>query len=258
MLLIDSNYTYRSDELQSWYEEESPFANRENRGRFNTNQQAYRRVPLSDRRQGGIMTSAATMTMTSSPLRTSPIVRGAWVATVVFNQPPPPPPDDVPEIEQDDQEIESKGMTLRERLVQHQVNQSCAACHSKIDPLGFALENYDAVGRWRDTYTSGLDIDASGVLFGIEPFRDVVDLKDAMLRNPEWFMQAFSEHMLAYALGRELELEDKPAIDEIVTKVIADRGQFTSVVRAIATSQAFRRSRIVVTPNDGTEVRDNE
>ena len=240
MLLIDSNYSYRSDELQSWYSDKLPFQNRENRNRFNTNMQGFRRRSLADRREGGVITSAATLTMTSSPLRTSPITRGAWVATVIFNQPPPPPPDAIPEIEADDRAIESLGVTLRQRLKQHQSNQSCASCHSKIDPLGFALENYDAVGRWRDSYQSGLPIDASGQLFGQSTFDDAVGLKDSILSNPEWFMRAFSEHMLSYALGRELDLNDRVTVDGILKQVVRDHGQFSTVVKAIVLSNPFR------------------
>ncbi|NCF92695.1 MAG: DUF1588 domain-containing protein [Verrucomicrobiaceae bacterium] len=239
MLLIDSNYAYRTDEMASWYRDEIPFQGKENRNRFNTASQSFSRRALTTRREGGVITSAATLTMTSSPLRTNPINRGAWVATVVLNRPPPPPPDVVPEIEADDAAIEAKGMTLRERLVQHQVNPSCVSCHQKIDPLGFALENYDAVGRWRETYRSGLEIDASGELFGKASFKDVVGLKDALLENPEWFMRGFSEHLLAYALGRELEIQDKPAIDRIVRAVLADHGQFSTVVSEVVRSYPF-------------------
>lgn len=240
MLLIDSNYTYRSKELQSWYTDAVPFAGNENRNRFNTNQQQFRRTKLSDRREGGVITTAATLTMTSAPLRTSPIIRGAWVATCIFNQPPPPPPDDVPSIEADEKAIEAKGLTLRERLVQHQENESCASCHSKIDPLGFALENYDAVGRWRNEYGSGLKIDSSGTLFGEAKFRDVVGLKDAILERPEWFIRPFCEHLLSYALTRELEVSDEKAIENIVTNVLADRGQFSTIIGEIVRSHPFR------------------
>jgi hypothetical protein len=239
MLLIDCNYSFRSDELQSWYKDATPFAKRQNRNRFNTNQQSYRRRPLDTRREGGIITSAATLTMTSSPLRTSPITRGAWVATVIFNQPPPPPPDTVPSIEEDDAKIEATGQTLRQRLKQHQSNKSCVSCHAKIDPLGFALENYDAVGRWREKYSSGLPIDSSGELFGKEKFTDVVELKDAILKHPEWFMRAFGEHLLSYALGRELEIADKPAVDRILREVMKDRGKFSTVVVGVAKSYPF-------------------
>ena len=239
MLLVDSNYSYRSDEMQSWYNDEIPFGKRQNRNRFNTNSQTFTRRSLPSRREGGVITSAATLTMTSEPLRTSPIRRGAWVATVIFNKPPPPPPDIIPEIEQDDVEIEKKGITLRQRLVAHQENESCASCHKKIDPLGFALENFDAIGRWRDNYKSGLDIDSSGEIFGETKFNDIIGLKDTILRNPEWFMRAFIEHMLSYSLGRELVISDKPYIDKILEQVILDRGKFSTVVTEITKSYPF-------------------
>ncbi len=239
MLLVDSNYTYRSEEMQSWYREEIPFKGKKNRGRFDTFVQAFERRPLMTRREGGVITSAATLTMTSSPLRTSPIIRGAWVATVILNRPPPPPPDIVPEIEADDAAIEAQGLTLRDRLEQHQVNPNCVSCHQKIDPLGYALENFDAVGRWRDHYRSGLPIDASGELFGQAKFKDVVGLKDALLENPAWFMRGFTEHLLSYALGRELKTADKPAVDRILRQILADHGQFSTVVLQVATSYPF-------------------
>ena len=239
MLLVDSNYSYRSDEMQSWYKDKVPFRNKGNRNRFSTGSQPFSRRSLDSRREGGVITSAAALTMTSEPLRTSPIRRGAWVATVILNKPPPPPPDVIPEIEQDDAVIEARGQTLRERLVAHQENESCVSCHQKIDPLGFALENYDAIGRWRDTYRSGLPIDASGTLFGKGRFQDVIGLKDTLLANPEWFVRAFSEHLLAYALGRELDLSDKPALDKIAQEVMARKGQFSTVVSEVATSYPF-------------------
>jgi len=239
MLLVDSRYSYRSDELQSWYEPGTPFQNKGNIGRFNTGRQAFRRRELSSRREGGVITSAATLTMTSAPLRTGPIARGAWVATVIFNRPPDPPPDVVPEIEADDAVLEAQGVTLRQRLKQHQTNLSCAACHAKIDPLGFALEHFDAVGRWRDTYRSGLKIDASGKLFGEIEFTDIDGFKDAILSRPDTFLRGFSEHMLSYALGRKLTVRDKPVVDRIVRTALADRGQFSSIIMAIATSYSF-------------------
>ena len=240
MLLIDCDYSYRSDELQSWYSEEKPFGDRDNRNRFNTNQQRYSKRKLTNRREGGVITSAATMTMTSSPLRTNPITRGAWVATVILNRPPPPPPDTVPPIEADDREIESSGLTLRQRLTQHQKSPQCAACHSQIDPLGFALENYDAVGRWRSTYTSGLKIDSSGELLGKLKFQNIVEFKDTLLQHPELFMRAFAEHMLSYALGRELNLADDPALDTIAQHTLKSHGQFTTLIREIVQSRPFR------------------
>ena len=240
MDLIDSSYAYRSDELQSWYQDKVPFNAKEIVNRFNTNQQPFLRRKLTSRREGGVITSAAVMTMTSSPLRTSPITRGAWVAGVILNQPPPPPPDAVPEIEADDDAIEAKGLTLRQRLQQHQINPNCVSCHAKIDPLGFVLENYDAVGRWRDQYRSGLKIDTSGKLFGKHEFKDIVEFKKVLVDHPEIFTRAFSEHLLSYALGRKLEVSDKSAVNKIVRNVMADRGRFSRVVSEVVRSFPFR------------------
>ena len=241
MLFVDSNYAYRSDELQAWYSNpKAPFGTRGNRNRFGTNSQSIRKRQLNTRREGGVITTAAVLTMTSTPLRTSPIKRGAWVATVMFNDPPPPPPDVVPDIEADDAVIEAKGLTIRERLKQHATDQTCASCHARIDPLGFVLESYDPIGRWRDQYRGGLKIDASGKLFGEAEFKDIEQFKDAILARPEKFMRAFSEHLLSYSLGRELKVTDKPAVDRITRRVLADHGRFSTVVVEVAKSMPFR------------------
>jgi len=241
MLLIDSNYAYRSNELQAWYSNpQKPFGNKQNRNRFNTKVQDFSRRALNTRREGGIITTAAVLTMTSTPLRTSPIKRGAWVATVIFNDPPPPPPDVVPEIEADDAVLAASGLTIRQRLKDHAAKQSCASCHAKIDPLGFVLESYDPVGRWRDAYLGNLPIDSKVKLFGEVEVDDIVGFKDTILARPEEFMRGFSEHLLSYALGRELKVNDKPAVDRITRKVMEDHGRFSTVVVEIAKSLPFR------------------
>ena len=241
MLLVDSNYAYRSDELQAWYANPAkPFGNKQNRNRFNTKVQKFRKRSLTTRREGGVMTTAAVLTMTSTPLRTSPIKRGSWVAGVLFNDPPPPPPDVVPEIEEDDRVLAAQGLTIRDRLKQHASDQACASCHAKIDPLGFALESFDPVGRWRQSYAKNVPVDASGKLFGDRPFSDVIEFKDIILENPESFMRPFGEHMLSYALGRELRVGDKAAVDEITRRALRDKGKFSSFVLAIAHSLPFR------------------
>jgi len=257
MDLVHSDYTYRSDELQQWYRADEPFAGKGERNRFLPSYQQFNRVEVDDKREGGVITTAAVLTMTSSPLRTNPITRGAWVAGVVFNRPPPPPPDVVPEIEEDDAVFEAQGLTLRQVLKQHQVNQSCKSCHARIDPLGFVLENYDAVGRWRDKYRGGLKIDASGELFGEVKFHDIVSFKEALLKRPEIFTRAFSEHMLSYALGRELKVSDKLAVDKIVRNVLANDGRFSSVVVGIVTSYPFIHKQAVDSP-DGNAVEKGE
>ena len=241
MLLIDSNYSYRSDELQSWYANpKSPFGTKGNRNRFNTTSQTFSRRALTTRKEGGVLSTAAVLTMTSTPLRTSPIKRGAWAATVIFNDPPPPPPDLVPEIEEDDAAIAASGLTIRDRLKQHASDQTCASCHAKIDPMGFALENYDAVGRWRDDYAGGLPVDASGKLFGEIEFKNIVGFKDAILARPEKFIRGFSEHLLSYALGRELKVTDKLAVDRIAGKGMEDHGRFSTLILEVAMSHPFR------------------
>jgi len=246
MLLVDSKYSYRSDELQSWYEDEVPLSGKGNVNRFDTFQQEFKRRELSTRRQGGVITTAATMTMTSSPLRTRPITRGAWVATVILNRPPPPPPDTVPEIEADDDVIEAQGITLRERLQQHQINAACVTCHAAIDPLGFALEQYDAVGRWRETYRSGLPVDASGSLFGEAKFSNIEEFKERLLERPEIFMRAFTEHLLSYALGRPLEARDRMTINGMVRRIAAEHGRFSTAITEVVISRPFRYKK-----NDG-------
>ena len=184
------------------------------------------------------MTTAAMLTMTSGPDETKPITRGAWVASVMFNAPPEPPPADVPPLEKP--KASEKNLTLRERFAAHRERADCAGCHAKLDPLGFALENFDPVGRWRSTYENGREVDASGQLFRKHAFKNVVEFKDAILARPEKFMRAFSEHLLSYSLGRELKVTDKPAVDRITRRVLADRGRFSTVVVEVAKSMPFR------------------
>ncbi len=240
MELIDSDYAYRNKTLQTWYDDANAFADRGEERRYMLRQDRFTRRQLADRRQGGVITTAAVMTMTSTPIRTSPIVRGAWVAGVILNRPPKPPPDNIPDIEADEKDIAALGLTLRQRLEQHQENDSCRSCHAAIDPYGFALENYDSVGHWRDKYASGLPVDASGELFGRIPFKNVIEFKDALTSDPSVFYRAFSEHLFSYALGRKLRASDKPDIDRMVEQLLKDKGRFSSLIRSITTSTAFQ------------------
>ena len=170
---IDSKYTYRSGRLRKWY------------GDVPTGKiggpvtMQFTRQPVNDRRQGGVITNAAVMTMTSGPDETKPITRGAWIAGVIFNAPPEPPPANVPPLSE--AKDSDKNLTLRERFAEHRENATCAGCHAKLDPLGFALENFDPVGRWRDGYENGRPVDASGVLFRKHKFNNVAEFKDCLL-----------------------------------------------------------------------------
>lgn len=174
------------------------------------------------------------MVMTSSPFRSLPITRGSWVSSVIFNDPPKPPPDDIPNLRADDKTLQKEGLTVRQKLNQHSSDARCASCHVKIDPLGFALENYDLLGRWRDHYRTGLKVDASGQLFGKHEFTDVVGFKDAILAEKDLFAKAFVGHLLSYALGRELTLPDRIAVSEIAEASKGDGYRMRDVIKNIA------------------------
>ncbi len=236
MELLDPDFSYRSDFLQRWYENPDTMKG----VKAPPTKMAFKRVPIRDRRWGGVISNAAVLTMTSSPLRTKPVSRGAWLAAVIFNDPPDPPPADVPVLEEDDVKLEAGGLTLRQQLLAHQERQECAGCHRKIDPLGFALENYDAIGHWRDTYATGLPIDASGMLFNRHPFNSITEFKDAILKEKRIFARAFAGHLLAYALGRELNPGDALALDEIVDKAAADAYRLRTIMKAVVLSPVFR------------------
>ena len=228
--LIDSDFTYRSHLLSEWYQGRAATYS------INVNLRdiEYTRRPVTDRRNGGVMTTGAVMVMTSSPFRSLPITRGSWVSSVIFNDPPEPPPDDIPDLRADDKTLQKEGLTVRQKLNQHSSDAQCASCHVKIDPFGFALENYDLLGRWRDHYRTGLKVDASGKLFGKHEFTDVVGFKDAILAEEDLFAKAFIGHLLSYALGRELTLADRIATGEIADTSRSGGYQMRDVIKNIA------------------------
>lgn len=193
---------------------------------------AFHRVPVSDPRYGGIITNAAVLSMTSGPLRTQPIARGSWIIEVIFNDPPPPPPNNVPPLKEDD----NANRTIREQFAAHRENLSCAGCHAKIDPLGFALENFDITGRWRDKYENGRPVDATGTLVRKHPFTGAVDFKAALVAVKHRFARAFAAHMLRFALARELTPADTFLVDDLLSRTAADDFPLQSLVREIAVS----------------------
>lgn len=231
--LIDSNYSYRSDALSAWYQDQ---------GQTKTKKPPtvvqFERVNLTNRSEGGVITSAAVMTMTSAATRTQPITRGAWLASVIFNNPPEPPPADVPPLPENDQG--TAHLTIRERLGAHRERADCAGCHSKIDPLGFALENYDPTGFWRDKYENGRPVDMSGELFRRHKFTNITEFKDAILAEKVRFTRAFAKHLLAYALGREITAGDSPALDEITRETTTNGYRLHSLIKQVVLSEPFR------------------
>lgn len=230
--LIDSDYSYRSKRLSKWYDSKVE-------GRLGGPvTMAFERVSINDRKEGGVITSAAVMTMTSGPEETKPITRGAWISGVIFNDPPEPPPADVPTLENDDSEL-AKQMTLRERFASHRENPDCAGCHKKLDPLGFALENFDAVGRWRDQYHNGREVDSSGILFRKHKFNDVVEFKDAIMSEKDRFTKALVSHLLSFSLGRKLSAFDSPTVDLVAKKVKESNYSLRVMIHEIVQSDPF-------------------
>lgn len=238
--LIDADFTYRSGHLENSYGMLATPKDRRPTGKAGeVTSLTFHRVPVTDRRNGGLITNAAVMTMTSGPERTKPITRGAWVASVIFNTPPPPPPADVPPLAEHPSGDEAM-FTLRERLAMHRERADCRGCHERIDPLGFALENYDAVGGWRDHYDNGREVDAAGVLFQSLPFSDPIEFKDAILAEKVRFTEALAGHLLAFALARELTPADRPVIRAIARRTAANGDRMQALLREVLTSHPFQ------------------
>ncbi|PAY16236.1 hypothetical protein CKO51_27650 [Rhodopirellula sp. SM50] len=237
--LIDSDFTYRSVLLEDAYGElRSESSDTEKRGGGVTVLQ-FRRVPVSDRRSGGVITNAAVMTMTSGPDRTQPITRGAWIATAIFNNPPDPPPADVPPLGEKPAAGEEH-LTLRERLSLHRERSDCKGCHEQIDPLGFALENYDPVGRWRSRYENGRSVDVAGTLFRKHAFSDVIEFKDAVLAEKDRFTRALAGHLLSFGLARELSAPDQIALDQITAATADDGYKIQTLIKEVIRSEPFQ------------------
>ncbi|MEC9093629.1 MAG: DUF1592 domain-containing protein, partial [Planctomycetota bacterium] len=204
--------------------------------------QVFKRVPLTDPRRGGVITNAAVMTMTATPTRTQPITRGAWFNAVIFNDPPEPPPADVPVLPEVNPS-EVKSLTIRERLAVHRKRKDCSGCHNKLDPLGFALENFGPTGFWRETYENGRQIDASGVLFNQFKFNNLVDFKQILVQQKHRFIRGFTAHLLSYALGRELGPADSPALETLTQQALNGKDSLRTLMQNIATSEPFLHKR---------------
>lgn len=197
---------------------------------------SFERVRVDDPRYGGVITSAAVLSMTSAPKRTQPISRGAWLLDVIFNDPPAPPPNDVPPLPQtgDDSQL-----TIRERFAKHRESPTCASCHSRIDPLGFALENFDVIGQWRDQYENKRPVDASGTLMRQYDFKGIVDFKDTLVKEEKRFAKAFSAHLLRFALSRELSPAESLVVDDIVQKTAQEGYRLKSIIREVILTDGF-------------------
>ena len=229
--LLDPKYTWENAMLKANYEGHA-------KAGHDVVTQLFKRVPLSDPRRGGVVANAAVMTMTATPTRTQPITRGAWINAVIFNDPPEPPPADVPPLPEADSEELAK-LTIRERLAAHRERKDCAGCHNKIDPMGFAMENYGPTGVWRDKYENGREVDVSGVLFNQHEFKTFLEFKEIIVREKGRFVRGFIAHLLSYALSRELGPADSPALDEMTTKALSGEDTMRAVLKNIAMSDPF-------------------
>jgi mono/diheme cytochrome c family protein/PAS domain-containing protein len=196
----------------------------------------FRRVSLDGTERSGIITQASVLTASSYPTRTSPVIRGKWVLENILNTPPPAPPANVPAL--DDHGV-GTAASVRQRLEEHRANPACAACHARMDPLGFALENYDAIGRWR-TAEGQLPIDSKGQLPDGTTFSGAAELKALLRAKSPQFVRGFTEKMLTYSLGRGLESYDKPAVEKIAQQVEANGDRFSVLIDGIVDSMPFQ------------------
>jgi hypothetical protein len=203
----------------------------------------FRRVTLTDAHRGGILSMAGTLAATSFPTRTGPVNRGVWVLEQILGEHVPPPPANVPALEdQDRKQIE--GLTLRQRTELHRTNPTCASCHRVLDPIGFGLENFDAIGRWRDRDENGGAIDATGELPGGVRFGSPKELKGIVAARRDDVARNLTSRLLAYALGRGLDGYDEIVVDRIVKAVARDGYRMQTLVAAVATSYPFTHRRI--------------
>ena len=243
--LLDADYTFLNERLARHYGIVDTQGTRAGQKPVRPGGQPIRgddfvRVALADSERGGLLTQASVLTVTSNPTRTSPVKRGRWVLEQILGTPPPPPPPNVPLLPEGEQ-AELTG-SLRQRFEQHRSNPVCANCHARMDPIGFAFENYDAVGAFR-TKDGAFDIDPAGQLPDGRSFQSWAELKPILKEQKDLFARCLSEKMLIYALGRGLEYYDQPAVDRIVAALQSDNYRFSTLVREIARSDPFQKRR---------------
>jgi hypothetical protein len=228
MDLMTANYTFLNERLAEHY------------GIENVKGDHFRRVTLEDDARNGLLGKGAILMLTAYPNRTSPVLRGAWILERILGSPPAPPPPNVPTLTEN--RPGQKAQTVRERMEAHRSKPGCFGCHGVMDPLGIALENFSAVAQYRthdqETLTA---IDSSGTLPDGTAIKGPGDLRRALVARPERFVQAFTENLLTYALGRSLDYSDMPAVRSIVRGAAKDDYRFDSIVLGIISSDAFRK-----------------
>jgi mono/diheme cytochrome c family protein len=226
---LRADYTFLNERLAKHYGIPNVYGDR------------MRRVSLTpEMKRGGLLRQGSVLSVTSYATRTSPILRGVLVLKNIVGAPPPAPPPNVPAL---DESTMAANLPMRQRLAAHRNNSVCASCHRTIDPVGFSLENYNAVGQWRDTEVEGQPVDSSGALPGGPEFRGVDGLEEGLLRRPELFVSTLTENLLTFALGRGVEYYDAPAIRKIVRDAEKDDYRFSSLILGIVKSVPFQMRR---------------
>jgi hypothetical protein len=230
--LLDSKWTIATKKLQQTLYGTSVKPARPN------NQEQPQRIELPEGTQrGGLLGMSAVLAVSSHPHRTSPVLRGKWLLDAILGTPPPPPPANVPPLEEG--KPGATPSTLRERLAQHRANPACSSCHDRIDPLGFALENYDVIGRWRRDH-EGQAVDARGELPDGTTFEGPDQLKAALLQKKDLFVRNFTNKVLGYALGRGLTLQDSCAVNTIISEAERNNYGAQTLIEAVVMSVPFR------------------
>jgi hypothetical protein len=227
--LLQASYTFVDERLARHYGIPDIEGNR------------FRRVTLTDPNRFGILGQGSILTVTSYANRTSPVVRGKWILENILGAPPPSPPANVPPLKENS--VSSKPLPVRLRLEEHRRNPACAGCHTMMDPIGFALENFDGTGAWR-IHDSGADIDAAGQLVDGTKVDGPVSLREALVRRSDSFYRTFTEKLLTYALGRGIEYYDMPAVRFIDRQAAADNNRFSAFVLAIVESIPFQMRQV--------------
>jgi hypothetical protein len=224
--LLRADYTFVNERLARHYGIPGVYGTR------------FRRVEVADPNRWGLLGHGSWLSLTSAATRTSPIIRGKFVVSNLMNSPPPEPPAMVPALEES--APTDRPSTIREQLELHRANPECNSCHRNLDPLGFALENFDATGAWRDFNREGLPIDSAGVLADGTAVAGPAELREAMLADPEVFAGTVTEKLLIYALGRGLEPADMPQVRRILREAAADDYKMMAIILGIVDSLPFQ------------------
>jgi hypothetical protein len=223
--LMTANYSYLNERLARHYQVPNVYGSH------------FRRVTFADGVRGGLLGQGSILTVTSYPNRTSPVLRGRWLLDNVLGAPPPPPPPDVPLLS----ESQAKTNSMRQQMEAHRKSPSCAVCHVRMDPLGFSLENFDALGKWR-TASDGVAIDASGALPDGTRFEGIKGLRQLVASHPDDFARTFTQKLLAYAVGRSLDARDQPAVRQIARTAAVQGYRWSSIITGVVTSTPFTMS----------------